>query len=43
MRGAINRGASREGLVEAIRVIFVAGGAQAVAACREAIEKLLKR
>lgn len=43
MRGAINRGASREELVEAIRVIFVAGGAQAVAACREAIEELLKR
>jgi AhpD family alkylhydroperoxidase len=43
MKGAINRGASREELVEAIRVIFVAGGAQAVAACREAIEELLKK
>ena len=35
--------ASREELAEAIRIIFVAGGAQAVAACREAIEELLKR
>ncbi len=43
MRGAINRGASKEELVEAIRVIFVAGGAQAVAACKEAIEELLKK
>ncbi|MEM0214703.1 MAG: carboxymuconolactone decarboxylase family protein [Archaeoglobaceae archaeon] len=43
MRGAMNRGATREEIVEAIRVIFVAGGAQAVAACREAIEELIKK
>ncbi|MCS7143576.1 MAG: carboxymuconolactone decarboxylase family protein [Archaeoglobaceae archaeon] len=43
MKGAMNRGATREEIIEVIRVIFVAGGAQAVAACREAIEVLMKK
>ncbi|MDK2796099.1 MAG: hypothetical protein PWQ22_1046 [Archaeoglobaceae archaeon] len=42
MKGAMKHGAKKEELIEAIRVIFVAGGAQAVAACREAIEELMK-
>ncbi|MDI9646716.1 MAG: carboxymuconolactone decarboxylase family protein [Archaeoglobales archaeon] len=43
MRGAMNRGATKDEIIEAIRVIFVAGGAQAVAACREAIEELMRK
>ncbi len=42
LKGAINHGATREELIETIRVIFVTGGSQAVSACREAIEELIE-
>ena len=42
MRAAFKHGATREEVLEAIRVILVGGGAPAVAACRDALEMLVK-
>jgi len=37
MRGAYNKGASEQEILEAIRVVAVAGGAPAITACRDAL------
>ncbi|WYM86388.1 carboxymuconolactone decarboxylase family protein [Methanolobus sp. WCC5] len=41
MRSALNNGATKEEIMEAMDVIFITSGAPAVAACRDAL-KLLK-
>lgn len=42
MKAAFKHGATKEEVIEAIRVILVGGGAPAVAACRDALEMLIK-
>ena len=40
MRGAYNKGATEEEILEAIRTVAVAGGAPAIAACKDALQML---
>ncbi len=40
MRGAINKGATEQEVLEAIRVVAVAGGAPAITACKDALVML---
>jgi AhpD family alkylhydroperoxidase len=37
MRGAYNKGATEEEILEAVRCVAVAGGAPAVTACKDAL------
>ena len=43
MKAALNLGATREEVLEALKVAFVSGGAQTVSAAKEALETVLAK
>ncbi|MCQ5376986.1 MAG: carboxymuconolactone decarboxylase family protein [Candidatus Methanomethylicia archaeon] len=43
MRGAYNKGATEEEILEAVRAIAVAGGAPAITACKDALVMLKEK